>query len=83
VTPTFTESARKEALTDGFVVVEIGEKVTEENLEKIYQRVYEKLNRLFMGVAPKWMQELAEKAKSIAEEIKKLSEELEKAAGIR
>jgi len=83
VAPTFTESAKKEALADGFVVVETGEKATEENLEKIYQKVYEKLNKLFMGVAPKWMQELAEKAKSIAEEIRKLGEELEKAAGIR
>jgi len=35
-----------------------------------------------MGVAPKWMQELAEKTRGIAEEIKKLSEELEKAAGM-
>jgi predicted ATP-grasp superfamily ATP-dependent carboligase len=48
----------------------------------MYQRVYEKLNKLFMGVAPKWMQELAERARTIAEEIKKLSEELEKAAGM-
>ena len=83
VAPTFTESAKKEALADGFVVVETGEKAIEENLEKIYQKVYGKLNKLFMGVAPKWMQELAEKAKSIAEEIRKLGEELEKAAGIR
>jgi hypothetical protein len=48
----------------------------------VYQRVYEKLNKLFMGVAPKWMQELAEKARGIAEEIKKLCKELEKVAGI-
>jgi predicted RecB family endonuclease len=82
VAPFFTESAKKEAYADGFVVIETGEKATEENLEKVYQRVYEKLNKLFMGVAPKWMQELAEKARTIAEEIKKLSEELEKAAGI-
>jgi len=71
-----------ETAAKGFVVIETGEKAAEENLEKVYQRVYEKLNKLFMGVAPKWMQELAEKARTIAEEIKKLSEELEKAAGI-
>jgi len=82
VAPLFTESAKKEAYADGFVVIETGEKTTEENMEKVYQRVYEKLNKLFIGVAPKWMQELAEKARIIAEEIKKLSEELEKAAGI-
>jgi hypothetical protein len=82
VAPSFTESAKKEAYADGFIVIETGEKATEENLEKIYQRVYDKLNKLFIGVAPKWMQELAEKARAIAEEIKKLSEELEKAAGM-
>jgi predicted RecB family endonuclease len=82
VAPLFTDSAKKEAYANGFVVIETREKVAEENLEKMYQRVYEKLNKLFMGVAPKWMQELAEKARTIAEEIKKLSEELEKAAGI-
>jgi predicted RecB family endonuclease len=82
VAPLFTESAKKEAYADGFVVVETGEKATGENLDKVYQKVYEKLNKLFMGVAPRWMQELAEKARTIAEEIKKLSEELEKAAGI-
>jgi predicted RecB family endonuclease len=83
VAPLFTDSAKKEAYADGFVIVETGESVTEENLEKIYQKVYERLNKLFVGVAPKWMQELAEKARSIAEEIRKLSEELEKVAGIR
>jgi len=82
VAPSFTESAKKEAYADGFIVIETGEEATEENLEKIYQRVYDKLNKLFIGVAPKWMQELAEKARAIAEEIKKLSEELEKAAGM-
>jgi predicted RecB family endonuclease len=82
VAPLFTDSAKKEAYADGFVVIETGEKAIEENLEKVYRRVYEKLNKLFMGVAPKWMQELAEKARTIAEEIRKLSEELEKAAGI-
>jgi len=81
VASAFTESARREALADGFVVIETGEKVSEGNLERVYQRVYERLNRLLIGVAPRWMQELAEKARSIAEEIKKLSEELEKAAG--
>jgi len=90
VAPVFAESAKMEALANGFVVIETDEKATEENLEKVYQKVYEKLNKLFMGVAPMWMQELAEKTKSLAEkarsmadEIKRLSEELEEAAGIR
>jgi hypothetical protein len=53
VAPSFTESAKKEAYADGFIAIEIGEKATEENLEKMYQRVYDKLNKLFIGVAPK------------------------------
>jgi len=28
-----------------------------------YKNVYDKLNKLFIGVAPKWMQELAERAR--------------------
>jgi hypothetical protein len=76
-----SENAKKEAIANGFVIIEIGERVTENNAEKAYWKVYEKLNKLFAGVAPKWMQDLAEKAKKIAEEIKRIGEELEKAGG--
>jgi hypothetical protein len=76
-----SENAKKEAIANGFVIVEIGERVNENNAEKAYWKVYEKLNKLFAGVAPKWMQDLAEKAKKIAEEIKRIGEELEKAGG--
>jgi len=55
VAPLFTESARKEALSYGFLVIEVGEKVVEANLERAYRRVYERLNGLFMGIAPRWM----------------------------
>jgi hypothetical protein len=81
VANSFTDSARREAIADGFVPIEIGEKVHEVNAEKAYLKVYEKLNKLFTGVAPKWMQDLAEKVKKIAEEIKRIGEELEKARG--
>jgi hypothetical protein len=76
-----SENAKKEAIANGFVIIEIGERVNENNAEKAYWKVYEKLNKLFAGVAPKWMQDLAEKAKKIAEEIKRIGEELEKAGG--
>jgi hypothetical protein len=82
VAPSFTEPARREAIADGFVVIETGERATEDNLNEIYKSVYEKLNKLFTSVAPKWMQELAERARKVAEEIRRISEELEKAAEV-
>jgi hypothetical protein len=81
VANSFSEDAKKEAIEHGFVVIELGEVITESNVDKAYLKVYEKLNKLFAGVAPKWMQDLAEKAKKIAEEIKRIGEELEKAGG--
>jgi hypothetical protein len=81
VAPSFTEPAKKEAIADGFVVIETGERAVENNMNRIYKNVYDKLNKLFIGVAPKWMQELAERARKVAEEIRKIGEELEKIAG--
>jgi|GEM_PF-329204 hypothetical protein len=81
VTNLLSENAKKEAIANGFVIIEIGERVTENNAEKAYWKVYEKLNKLFAGVAPKWMQDLAEKVKKAADEIRKIGEELEKAGG--
>jgi hypothetical protein len=81
VANSFLENAKMEATKYGFVVIEIGELVTESNAEKVYQKVYEKFNKLFAGVTPKWMQDLAEKVKKTDEEIKKIGEELEKAVG--
>jgi DNA/RNA-binding domain of Phe-tRNA-synthetase-like protein len=45
-----SRSQLREAVANGFVVIETGEKTREENLERIYQRVFEKLNKLFMGI---------------------------------
>jgi len=81
VANSFLEDAKMEAAKYGFVVIEIGELVTESNAEKAYQKVYEKFNKLFAAVAPKWMQDLTEKVKKVAEEIRKIGEELEKAGG--
>lgn len=81
VATSLSEYAKKEGIANGFVVIEIGEKVNENNAEKAYLKVYEKLNKLFAGVAPKWMQDLAEKVKKAADEIRKIGEELEKAGG--
>jgi hypothetical protein len=40
-------------VADGFMVVEVGEKAHDGNVDKIYSRVYYKLDRLFTGVAPR------------------------------
>jgi hypothetical protein len=79
VAPSFTDSAEKEAVADGFLVIEVGEKASRENIGEIYAKVYEELNKLFAGVAPKWMQELAKKVRILADEIRKIGDELERA----
>jgi hypothetical protein len=67
----FSEDAKKEAIEHGFVVIELGEIVTESNVDKAYLRIYEKLNKLFTEVSPKWMQDFVESIKRLANEIKK------------
>jgi transitional endoplasmic reticulum ATPase len=41
------DSAKKEAASHGFLVIELGEKVHEGNAEKAYLKVYETLSKLF------------------------------------
>jgi hypothetical protein len=79
VAPTFTDSAKKEAVANGFLVVEVGERASRENADKVYAKVYEGLNKLLVGVAPEWMQELAKKVRTLADEIRKIGDELERA----
>jgi hypothetical protein len=71
VANSFSEDAKKEAIEDGFVVIELGEVVTESNIDKAYLKVYEKLNKLFTEVSPKWMQDFIENIKKLTDEIKK------------
>jgi hypothetical protein len=75
VAPYFTDPARREAVADGFMVVEVGEKAHDGNVDKIYSRVYYKLDRLFTGVAPRRLQELAEKVRELAERARRIAEE--------
>jgi hypothetical protein len=81
VANSFLENTKMEAMKYGFVIIEIGEKVTENNAENAYWKVYGKLNKLFTGVTSKWLQDLAEKVKKAADEIKRIGEELERATG--
>jgi hypothetical protein len=82
VANSLSENAKKEGIANGFVIIEIGEKVTENNAENAYWKVYGKLNKLFTGVTSKWLQDLAEKVKKAVDEIKRIGEELERATGI-
>ena len=80
VAPSFTDSARREAVADGFMVVEVGEKTHDGNIDKIYSRVYYKLDKLFTGVAPRRLQELAEKVRELAERARRIAEEARRSA---
>jgi hypothetical protein len=80
VAPTFTDSARREAIANGFMVIEVGEKAHERNVDKIYLKVYDKLDKLFTGVAPKRLQELAEKVRELAEKARRIAEEARRSA---
>jgi hypothetical protein len=80
VAPTFTDSARREAIANGFMVIEIGEKAHEGNVDRIYSKVYDKLDKLFTGVAPKRLQELAERVRELAERARRIAEEARRSA---
>jgi len=71
VANSFSEDAKKEAIEHGFVVIQLGEVVSESNVDKAYLKVYEKLNKLFTEVSPKWMQDFVENIKKLTDEIKK------------
>jgi hypothetical protein len=47
VAKSLSDSARKEADSYGFLVIELGEKIDENNAEKAYLKVYEILSKLF------------------------------------
>jgi hypothetical protein len=53
VAPAFTYSAEREAVADDFLVMEVGERASRENAGNVYAKVYEELNKLFAGVAPR------------------------------
>ena len=68
-------AARQAAARSGFLVVELGEKVTEDNAARACERVREQLGRVFAG-APPAPQDLAARIYGLAEELKKLADEL-------
>jgi hypothetical protein len=73
-----TEPARKAALDDGFMVIELGRKAEAENSKEIYEIVYRAFNELFTAIAPPRLREIAEKLAEIRENLRKVEEEITK-----
>jgi len=73
-----TEPAKNIALSDGFIVIELGEKASTSNAEEIYQIIYKHLREVFTGIAPPELQRIAKEAKEISERLKLLAEEIER-----
>jgi hypothetical protein len=61
VVRSLTEPARKAALDDGFMVIELGRKAEAENARDIYEAVYRAFDELFTAIAPPRLREIAEK----------------------
>jgi predicted RecB family endonuclease len=61
VVRSLTEPARKAALDDGFMVIELGRKADAENSRDIYEAVYRAFDELFTAIAPPRLKEIAEK----------------------
>ena len=73
-----TEPARNIALSDGFIIIELGEKASTNNAEEIYHIIYKHLREVFTGIAPPELQRIAMEAKEISERLRLLAEEIER-----
>jgi hypothetical protein len=76
VVKSLTEPARKAALDDGFMVIELGRKADAENAQEVYEIVYRAFNELFTAIAPPRLKEIAEKLAEIREDLRKVEEEI-------
>ncbi|MEM4914227.1 MAG: restriction endonuclease [Desulfurococcaceae archaeon] len=71
-----TEPAKEVAISDGFLVIELGRKAEAETATEAYELVYETLNRLFMATTPPRLLEIASRVWEIAEELGRIKDEL-------
>ncbi|MFZ8789213.1 MAG: restriction endonuclease [Acidilobaceae archaeon] len=71
-----TEPARKAALDDGFMVIELGRKAEAENVQEVYEVIYKAFNELFTAIAPPRLREIAEKLAEVRENLRKVEEEI-------
>lgn len=72
----FIDQAKRAAIADGFIPIEIGFKVDETNTIEAYKRVYEVMNGVFTAIAPKRLQQLSEAISKVSEDLRRVSEEL-------
>jgi hypothetical protein len=73
-----TEPARKAALDDGFMVIELGRKAEAENSREVYEIVYKAFNELFTAIAPPRLREIADRLAEIRENLRRVEEEISK-----
>jgi hypothetical protein len=71
-----TEPARKAALDDGFMVIELGRRAEAENSREVYEVVYRAFDELFTAIAPPRLREVAEKLAEIRENLMRVKEEI-------
>jgi len=76
----FIDQAKKAAIANGFIPIEIGFKVDENNAIDAYKKIYGVMNGVFTTIAPKRLQQLAESILKVTEELRKVSNELGKLA---
>jgi hypothetical protein len=71
VIKSLSDPARKLALDNGFIVIELGEKATTENAQEIYNIIYSKLKEIFIGIVP---EKIMKAIKRLREAVKLLEE---------
>jgi len=78
VVKSMSDPARKLALDNGFIVIELGEKATSRNAQEVYSMIHNKLKEVFLGLASPIFRSISTKIVSLAEEVKKIGYELGK-----
>jgi hypothetical protein len=76
-----TAPAKDAALADGFIVIELGEKVLTNNAQEIYNIIYSHLKELFIGIAPPELQRFAQLAREFSDKLRALADQIEKISG--
>jgi uncharacterized protein (UPF0335 family) len=76
IAPKFTSEARSEALSKGFIVIETNERVTPENVEKIYNSILNALSSLITVVPYKQIMESINKIETLENRITELTKRM-------
>jgi hypothetical protein len=77
VVKSMTKPAKEVADADGFYVIELGEKATDTNLDKVYTYIYKALSDLFTAIAPPQLQEIAKRVEETAKELNRIAQQLQ------